>query len=362
MEKEKIAPSQYGLLLYSLLAYDGLLLIPKITGKEAGRDLWLSPIWAHLAGLLFVLVMMRMSRMFPNETIIQYCRRLFGPIAGSAAGLAILFYAIYLPSVILRIYGDFISAVYLERTPDLVIMGGMMLLVSYAVRGGAEVLGRLAQLFLPTTLLIFAALLILTIPEWNPFNMLPVMGRGAAPSIRGALVPFTWFAGYIMIGLYYPHVNNQRRARIYTFVIWFAVMATLSVSGLVSVLLFGEHARTLNYPFVEVVRYIGVGEFFQHIDALLLAIWLPGTFLQLATYLFGAVSGTAQWLGLHDYRAIAFPMGLLVLVLSVWGPDSEVDFERYLGSGHIIVDLFYIALGLMLFAAVLVRRFWKRVS
>ncbi|WP_400162748.1 GerAB/ArcD/ProY family transporter [Brevibacillus sp. TJ4] len=355
IEKGKISAAQFGFLLYSLLAYDGLLFIPKITGKEAGRDLWISPIWAHLAGLFFVLAMLRLGRMYPRETIIQYSQRVLGRFLGKAAGFLVVFYGVYLTSTILRIYGDFISAVFLERTPYLVSTGGMMFLVSYAVRGGAEVLGRLAQLFLPVTIFIFMLLVVLSIPEWDTTNIFPIMGKGATPSILGAVVPFSWFAGYIMVGLYYPLLSNQQAAKVYTLLTWFLLMATLVVSGLVSVLLFGDHARTLNYPFIEVVRYIGVGEFFQHIDALLLAVWLPGTFLQLATYQYGAVLGAAQWLGLEDYRVLAFPIGFLILVIDVWGPASDVDFDHYLSTSHIIFDGFFIALGLVLFLVAWIR-------
>nr|WP_229263660.1 GerAB/ArcD/ProY family transporter [Cohnella cholangitidis] len=235
-------------------------------------------------------------------------------------------------------------------------MGGMMLLVSYAVRGGVEVLGRLAQLFLPFTFLVFALLIILSIPEWDVNNMLPIMGRGIAPSAKGAIIPFSWFSGYILLGLYIPFVSNQLKVKAYTLATWFTLMITLSVSGLVSILLFGKHASTLNYPFIEVVRYIGVGEFLQHIDALLLAVWLPGTFIQLTAYLFSAALGAAQLLGLKQYRSLVFPIGLLALVMSMWGPSGVDEFEEYLGTSHVVLDFLNIALGMLLVITAWFRR------
>lgn len=356
MEKGKISAAQLGLLFYSVTAYDGILYIPKITGKEAGYDLWISPIWAHLPGFLFVLAMLRLSRMFPKETIFQYSERLLGPWLGKAAGLAVIFYGINLTSVILREYGDFISAVFLRKTPTLVAIGGMVLLVSYAVRGGVEVLGRLAQLFLPLTFLVFGLLVILSIPEWNVNNILPIMGKGIAPSVKGALIPFSWFAGYMMLGVYSPFVSNQRKTKMYTLFTWFGLMVTMSVSGLVSVFLFGKHVSTLNYPFIEVVRYIGIGEFIQHVDALLLIVWLPGTFIQITTYLYTAALGASQLLGLKQFRQLVFPIGLLTLVLSVWRTSGVDEFETYLGTSHVIFDFFYIVLGCLLFLTAWIRR------
>ncbi|MHA6533510.1 GerAB/ArcD/ProY family transporter [Paenibacillus sp. BAC0078] len=348
IEKGKISAAQLGLLFYSVTAYDGILYIPKITGKEAGHDLWISPIWAHLPGLLFVLMMLRLNSMFPKETIIQYSERLLGPWLGRAAGLAVIFYGINLTSVILREFGDFISAVFLQKTPPFVAVCGIVLLISYAVRGGVEVLGRLAQLFLPLTFLVFGLLIILSIPEWDVNNILPVMGEGIVPSLKGAIIPFSWFSGYMMLGIYFPFVSNQRKTTAYVLLTWFTLMVTLSVSGLVSVFLFGKHVSALNYPFIEVVRYIGIGKFIQHVDALLLIVWLPGTFIQLTTYLYTASLGASQWLRLNNYRQLVLPIGLLTLVLSMWQTSGVEQFETYLGTTHVILDFCNIALGLLL--------------
>lgn len=355
VENGKISAGQLGLLLFALPAYDGILFIPRVAGEEAGQDLWLSPIWAHLVGLLFVLVMLRLSRTFPTETIVQYSGRLLGPWLGKAAGFIIIFYGVNLASVILRLYGGFISVVFMPKTPALVVMGGMMLLVSWTIRGGVEVLGRLAQLFLPITFFVFGLLIVLSIPDWDANRILPIMGEGIAPSVKGAITPFSWFAGYISLGLYFPFVSNQRKTTRYVLMTWFGLMVTLSVSGLVSVLLFGKHAGTMNYPFIEVVRYISIGEFFQHIDALMLAAWLLGTFVQLTTYLYTAVLGAAQWFGLKQYRALAFPIGLFTLVISMWGPSGMGEFEIYLRTSNVVLDFFYIFLILLLFVVAWIR-------
>ncbi|MEK5645742.1 spore gernimation protein [Paenibacillus rhizosphaerae] len=356
VDKGKVFQGQLAFMLYSLMAYDGLLLIPKIAGEKAGRDLWLSPVWSHLTGIMMVLAMLRLSRMFPEESIIVYSKRILGKWLGIVAGFIVVFYAVYLTSVILRIYSNFITSVFLENTPSVVVSGGIMFLVAYTARGGVEVLGRLAQLFIPATVGLFVILSILTIPEWEVSNALPIMGKGPVPSLKGATVPFTWFAGYLLLGLYYPLLSNKRKIALFVMAAWFGEMITLAASGLVSVFLFGEYTDTLNYPFIEVVRYIVLGEFFQHIDALLLAVWLPGTFIELATYHYAAVVGLSEWVGLKDYKALAFPLGFLALVVSSWGISSDIDFERYLATSHIWFDFSVLVFGLLLFLVAWIRR------
>ncbi|MED4957748.1 endospore germination permease [Paenibacillus macerans] len=355
VEKGKITRGQLALLIYAILVYDGILMIPKITGQAAERDLWLSPVWGNLAGLIFLLAMLRLGRMFPEETIMGYTQRILGRYAGKAAGIAIVFYLAYQTSTVLRIYSGFISSVFLENTPPLVAAGGIMFLVSYAVRGGVETQGRLGQLFLPITIVVFALLVVLTIPDWDVSNVLPIFGNGLIPSVKGAVVPISWFGAYIVLGFYLPLLSNRRKVTLYSLGAWLLLLITLVVSGLISIFLFGQHASMLNYPFIEVVRYIAIGEFFQHIDALLLAVWLPGTFIELAVYQYAAVLGTAEGTGLKDYRALALPIGFLILIMSFWSPYSEMDFDRYLATSHVFLDSTFFVLGLILYLPAWIR-------
>ncbi|MEC0138954.1 hypothetical protein P4H94_19090 [Paenibacillus macerans] len=86
-----------------------------------------------------------------------------------------------------------------------------------------------------------------------------------------------------------------------------------------------------------------------------MAVWLPGTFIQLAIYQYGATLGMAQWIGLKDYRALALPLGFLILVMSFWTPPSNIDFERYMAGSHIFLDFTFFVFGLLLFLTAWIR-------
>ncbi|GJM74369.1 hypothetical protein HMSSN036_65850 [Paenibacillus macerans] len=103
-------------------------------------------------------------------------------------------------------------------------------------------------------------------------------------------------------------------------------MITLAASGLVSVFLFGEYAGTLNYPFIE-----------------------------LAAYFYAAVTGMAEWIGLKDYRALAFPLGFLALVVSFWGLSGAADFANYLATSHVWFDFSLVVFGFILFLTAWIR-------
>lgn len=352
IEQGRISSQQMALLIYSTIVSSGILLIPNITGKVAGRDLWLSPIWASLIGLLFIVAVLRMNRMFPRDTFIQYSQRVLGKLLGKAFGLLYIFYFLYVNSLVMKVYGEFVSSIFLKETPPAVIYGGMALLISFAVRGGLEVLGRLAQLLLPISIFVFIFLMFMTLPEWELHNALPVMGIGMLPSLKGAATPTIWFINFLLISFIHPFVSDKRHVTAYSLAAWFSIMLILAAACLNALFIFGERVGTFAYPFAEVVRYVSIGYFFQHIDAFFLSIWIMATFVQISTFQYAVVSGTAQWLNLIEYRPLALPLGLLLVLMCYWSLPNMQAFNRYIATSHVwfSATMMLLAIGLFITA------------
>ncbi|MDR6224976.1 GerAB/ArcD/ProY family transporter [Desmospora profundinema] len=346
MGKERISAQQMGLMIYTTVVFSAILDIPSITGQVAGKDLWLSPLWASFVGLVMLQVMFWLDRRFPGETIVQYSGQVVGTILGKALSAVLLFYFLHVNSLILRGYGEFLVGVFLEHTPAVFIMGVMTALVGYAVRSGVEVIGRLAQLFIPFTLLIWAGLLFLTASDWDVRHVQPVFENGIGPSVRGALVPAGWFADFILLSFLLPFVSNRKDGKRWGMLAWFSILMTMAATNLVALFLFGEMVATFNYPFIEVVRYIDIGEFFQHIDALLLAVWVVGSFVQITVFHFGVVLGTAQWFGLDEYRFLALPVGVLLVLFAEWVAPTLQELNQFLGSTAVVWNGFILMIPL----------------
>jgi len=317
IEKGKISALQLGMMMYLAITPTAILTAPAITYKYAKQDLWISPIWA-LSGLITIFIAFRLHNMYPGQNIVQVSERIVGRFPGKMIGLIILFVYLYLNGIVIREYSEFLVGAFLNQTPLIVVSGSMVLVCAFAVRGGVEIVGRFTQLFLPAFVVFFLLIIIPIIPELNLLNMLPFMGEGIMPSISGAGVLQTWFSEYITVSFLLPFVADRKKAAKITLISLFAVILTLVISNLVTLLLLGEITGNYTYPFLLVARYISLAEFFTHLESLHMAIWVLGAFVKICVFFYVSVLGAAQWMNLSDHRPIVFPLGFILLLFSVW--------------------------------------------
>jgi spore germination protein KB len=317
IEKGKISALQLGMMMYLAITPTAILTAPAITYKYAKQDLWISPIWA-LSGLITIFIAFRLHNMYPGQNIVQVSERIVGRFPGKMIGLIILFVYLYLNGIVIREYSEFLVGAFLNQTPLIVVSGSMVLVCAFAVRGGVEIVGRFTQLFLPAFVVFFLLIIIPIIPELNLLNMLPFMGEGIMPSISGAGVLQTWFSEYITVSFLLPFVADRKKAAKITLISLFAVILTLVISNLVTLLLLGEITGNYTYPFLLVARYISLAEFFTHLESLHMAIWVLGAFVKICIFFYVSVLGAAQWMNLSDHRPIVFPLGFILLLFSVW--------------------------------------------
>jgi spore germination protein KB len=317
IEKGKISALQSAMIMYMAVIPTAILTSPSITFKYAKQDLWISPIWA-LSGFITVYVALRLHSMYPGQNIVQASERIVGRFLGKMIGFMILFIYLYLNGIAIREYGEFVVGAFLNQTPLIVVTGSMVLVCAFAVRGGVEIVGRFAQLLLPIFVGLFLFIIIPIIPDLRASNMLPVMGEGIMPSISGAGVLQVWFSEYITISFFLPFVTDREKVAKSTMISLFAVILTLVISNLVTLLLLGDMTGNYNYPFKILAKYINLADFFTHLESLFMAIWVVGAFVKICVFFYVSVLGAAQWMNLSDYRPIVFPLGFILTLLSIW--------------------------------------------
>ena len=149
MEKGKISSLQMAIMLYPAIIATGIISVPSIVAKYAQNDLWILPIVASLLGFLTVYIAYELHKLFPKQTVIQFSEQILGKFFGKMISLCILIFYLIATGHMVRGYSEFIVSSFLINTPISVIMASMVLLCAFAVQGGLEVFGRIAQLFLP---------------------------------------------------------------------------------------------------------------------------------------------------------------------------------------------------------------------
>lgn len=364
IEKGRISAAQMVILLYPTVIATAILLVPGITGKFAGNDMWLSPIWASFAGGITILIMVQLHNRFPQQTIIQYSGEIVGKIPGKLIGFIIIFFLFHSNGLVLREYGEFVVGNFLPTTPMIVVIGSMIFVSGLSVRGGIEVMARSAQVFVPVVLFLFSLIVILLLPDLEPANMLPFFEKDLTPSLKGAIVPASWFLQLFVITFILPFLKKEEKGMKWGMLTVFLIMLTLVLTNLFTMLLFGKLTPTFTYPIMEAARYISIADFLQHLEAIVMAIWVGGTFIKVSVFYYVIVIGTAQWLNLKDYRPIVFPIGGLLAVMGIWTAPNLQELQHFL----ITVIPFYALMVMTLFplflliTAVLFKKNTKKIN
>ncbi|WP_274651197.1 GerAB/ArcD/ProY family transporter [Paenibacillus humicola] len=332
IEKEKISSFQMAVMMFIAVLATGDLLAPAIAVRAAGIDMWLSPIWASLSGFSVVYICYRLHKLYPNETIIQYCVSILGSILGKTAGLLILFFLLHDVGVIIREYTDFIIGHFLPKTPMIVVLGSMCLVCAFAVRGGVEALGRLALLFVPVVVLLWVLIVILLIPNLQLELILPVMEKGVGPSLKGAIPLQSWYTHLFLSAFLLPSLTDQERGMKRGMATVLSLIIALTVLNLTVLLLFGEVTVSLTYPVFEAVRYIRLAGFFEHLEAVVIAIWVLGGFVKISVYFYVLALGASQWLKMNDYRPLVFPFGFMIILSGFWSASNIQELSNFLST------------------------------
>lgn len=332
IEKGKISSFQMAFVMYPTVMATAILILPSITGAHAKRDMWLSPVWACVIGLFTLFIAYRLNKRYPEKTLIEYCESILGRYAGKLLGLVFLLFYLHLGGIIVREYGEFIVVAFLNRTPLVVVMVTLLLVCAMNVRGGLEVIGRSAQMFVPIVLLLFVTFVILLSPDLEPRNMLPILEHGPGPSFMGSLVAQGWFSEFLLVSFMLPYVSDKHKGMKWGIVSVLMIMLTMVVTNIASLFLLGNSAYIFTYPVMVAARFITIGEFFEHLEAVVMAIWVMGTFIKMSVFYYAVVLGTAQWLKLSDYRPLTLPIGFLLLILGIWVSPNLQEMVHFLST------------------------------
>ncbi|MFK7693308.1 endospore germination permease, partial [Paenibacillus sp. HJGM_3] len=306
------------IIMHPTILATAALYVPAVTMRIAGTDTWMVPFFASMIGFLTVYVMVRLHATYPQLTFIEYCPHILGRWLGQTLGLVYLISLLYSLGIVLREYGEFLVGQFFIETPLLVMIVCLVAVCAYALYMGLEVLAKSAQLLVPIAISMIVVLVLFMIPDMRSHHLLPFLENGIRQPLLGSITPASWFSQFFVLGFLLPYLSRKEHALRWGMLSVGFVLSTLIVINISVQLVFGSKIGRVQYPFLIAIRYISLADFFQHVEALLMAIWLIGIFVKVATLYYVLTLGTAQWLRLASYRVLIIPLGVLGVLCSIW--------------------------------------------
>jgi spore germination protein KB len=355
LDKTKISAFQMALIMYSVILATGIITLPGISAQYADNDFWMTPLIASIPGILAIFIAIQLHRLYPKLTFVQYSERIVGKIPGKVIGFVYFCFFVHTTGIVSREYSEFVTGNYLFKTPMLFLIILIILLAAIAVRGGVELLARSAVIFTPILILPLFFMLLL-MPDFDLGYILPILRHGMIPVFKGSALPMAWFSEFFIIAFFLPSLSNPEKSGKWSIISLVAVILSLTYVNLVTLFVMGppETADKV-YPILTAFRYISRADFFENLEALLLAMWVLGNFIKIAALYYAAVLSLANCFNQTDYRPFVLPVGLLIIIHSFWDLPSYfrlASFLRYVGPFYLLTYMILIPL-LLLIVAVL---------
>ncbi|HJV31679.1 MAG TPA: endospore germination permease, partial [Bacillales bacterium] len=229
-------------------------------------------------------------------------------------------------------YAEFVSGTFLNRTPMIAIIVAMMIVSAYAVYGGLEVIGRCSEIIVPVVSLLYIVICVLLVKDLDTHYLFPIMENGLMPSFKGSVVPQSWFSEFILVSFLLPYLADKEKGMKWGMISVFSVMFIMILTNITTLLLFGKATANLTYPVITAARYISIADFLEHLESIIIALWVAGTFVKITVFFYTLVLGTSQLLKLSDFRPIILPMGLLVILFGIWSAPDLQELSHFLGT------------------------------
>src|SRR5690554_4847499 len=214
MKKETLFLSsrQIILLILGITIGGGILILPGRCARVLGAGGWLL---APVSGVIFIFgawITARLGRFFPDETVMEFSRRLLGRPLGILVSLVfILFFFLYVP-VEIRILQELVNISLLRRAPSWFVTGTFLLVLSYTASVDFDTLTHVNELLIEISIVVGFLVTLLGWRFFDPVHVLPVFSGGGRELTAyweeaGIILTFT---GYPLVLLVYPFTRRPR--------------------------------------------------------------------------------------------------------------------------------------------------------
>ncbi|RED59289.1 GerAB/ArcD/ProY family transporter [Cohnella lupini] len=333
-----------------------LLTLP--VGYAAGHDSWISAIIGTIAGIGINWIYAFLCAKYPQKSLVEIAHLLMGTWIGKAVGIMYFWYSFYLGAYVLRSFTDMTGAVLLPKTPTIIVGAIMIAVVAWTAFKGIEVISRCSLilfLFVVISTLMGSFLLI---PDMELNNLFPILESGWSPILKGAgQIASVPLGETIVFAMLIPYVNRTAAVKKTVVSVIGVAGAMLVFTHFVNIFVLGEIASKQLFPSYTSVMYIAVADFFERIEPLVFTVWVFNEFTKLSVCLLVSALALSQTIGSRNFRFYLVPIGLLMLLLSLFLHPDQLNLMSFLKNVWPLYSIpFIIVIPLTLLALSMLKR------
>ena len=331
----------------------GIFYAPAIVAKYVGADSWISAIISGIAICLILLCIYETIKLNKYKDITPILKDTYGGFLGTILSLIYSLVIVIVLSFSLRIFSEVITMYLLVNTPTEVIIITFVFVGMYLSRGGLANVVHFNEIAFWVMFLPLAIILLLTLPEANFKNLLPIGSAPIKNYFTSSFEMLFLFNGFSMAFILMPYVRENgkipsiiRRSSIFVgifyVIIFILVSATLSSA---------QTAESI-FPTITMLQSVSSRSgFLEKWDGLVMALWVIFYFTSFANIYYFTSSILKDAFNLEDIRTASM-IYVPIVYLAAMIPKSIIEVRnlkfRYLRIGFIATIIIVIGITLLL--------------
>lgn len=300
-------------------------------GFDAHQDSWMSLLIATIFSVPLLLMYARLLMLYPGKGLFDIIEMLFGKKAGKVLIAIMIWYYLFLGGLVLQNFFQFISVTTLPKTPKVLIMALMMLVVIYLGRSNISVLGKWGIVISITIVIVVVLTFIFSIGNIDINNLLPIFEHSPKTILKGAVkmyvFPYAELITILPLASFFKKGTNSYKVFMYGLLLSSIMLITIQMRNLL----------TIGFPLMEysffssytAARIIEVGDFFSRIEGVITINLLFAVITKTAICLIAATKGMSKLFNIKNYKDIIVPVGLIILMLSIIVYQSIFEMEEF---------------------------------
>lgn len=337
----EIVPDQQGMILVLLFTVGNTLVYS--LGGLAGADIWLAFLIAMVAALPMVLLLARIRSLMQGLGFYAGLERILGRWPSRLLALAYAGFTWRLSCFVVSDVTNFVQAVALPTTPQVVVATLFALLMLWAAKEGVEVLARFAVLISKVVFFVLFLILVFLLSEVELTQFQPVLYHGFKPVLRGAyqLLDFPFLEVVVLFWVFdsFPSKSSPYRAFVPGFLLAAAILLVMDCASLAVV--GAEQYALFYFPVWTAVARINVATFLTRQEAIVGLVFAVGSFVKMACSLLASSRALAYAFGFEDYRFVVTPLALGVIPGSQWFITTVLEVDRSATATHSGIEVLF---------------------
>jgi spore germination protein KB len=340
----------------------GTIFVTTYTFSNTPRDEWIAVILAFLISLPFLFMYIKLSAIFPNDTLIKIHDKVYGNVLGKAVSALYCLYLIIISGANFRFPSAFLNAIFMIDTPTIVFAFFIMFLCILAAHGGIETISRVGFFTAITVLFSLVLYFLLLLNKMELGRFFPILDVPPPKMLQSVLIISSQYIGENFIfAMILPFVSDKSGIK-KNYLIGSAVgMLTFLIIAVLTTSVLGNVAAISTGPLVETTRHVEVLNILWRTEFIFMASLVSQAFFKCSVVYYITLISVSELLKLRSYHVLLFPLGLLILSLVMTMAENGTSMATAGRNSWIFVSIFFLfLLPLVTFVTAVIRTLPKK--